>query len=295
MSEFRKALAGAKNIIIASGAGLSAPSGIATYRGTANSTWSNPRVVKYSRHETFKDDPSGSWQFSHHRRLNFLAAKPNAAHLALAAIYKPDVKSRVFPSAVSGPVHVTQNIDELSVRALKLLPESSAKDGLENLFPIHGSFFRTRCLSCKQVKHSYEPFLAEAFKDLPDGPDDFVDIPVEKLPKCGGDQWAGSNRYGNCGGLLRLDVVWFGEVPPLMGEVARKVTWCDLLIVIGTSAVVQPVAEFASQVRGHGGKVAVFNIDRSNHDEEADFLFLGSCDVTVPEAFDVTMDIKDLE
>lgn len=166
-----------------------------------------------------------------------LKAKPNAAHLALAEIYKPDVKSRVFPSAVSGPLHVTQNIDELSVRALKLLPESLSVDGLENLLQIHGSVFGTRCLSCNHVKHDYEPFIAESFKDLNDS-NAFVDIPAEKLPKCGGDQWAGSNRYGKCGGLLRPDVVWFGEVPPLMGEVARKITWCDFLIVIGTSAVV---------------------------------------------------------
>ena len=148
------------------------------------------------------------------------------------------MKLRIFPSAVSGPLHVTQNIDELSVRALKHLPESPAADGLENLLPIHGSLFRTRCLSCKHVKNSYDPFLAESFKDLNDS-NDFVDIPVEKLPKCGGDQWAGSNRYGKCGGLLRPDVLWFGEVPPLLGEVARKITWCDFLIVIGTSALVR--------------------------------------------------------
>jgi len=58
---------------------------------------------------------------------------------------------------------------------------------------------------------------------------------------------------------------------------------------------VQPVAGFASQVKGHGGKVAIFNIDRSNHDEEADFLFLGSCDITLPEAFNILEDITDLE
>lgn len=123
------------------------------------------------------------------------------------------------------------------MRALKLLPESPAADGVENLLPVHGSLFRTRCLSCNHVKHGYEPFIAKSFKDLSDS-NNFVDIPVEKLPKCGGDQWAGSNRYGKCGGLLRPDVVWFGEVPPLMGEVARKITWCDFLIVIGTSAIV---------------------------------------------------------
>jgi len=171
-----------------------------------------------------------------------LDAKPNAGHLALAAIYKPDVKSRILPSAESGPLHVTQNLDELSLRALRLLPESPAADGLENLMQVHGSIFRTRCLSCKHAMHSYEPILAESFKDLSDLR--VVDIPVEKLPKCGGDRWAGSNRYGKCGGLLRPDVVWFGEVPPSMGEISRKITWCDFLIVIGTSSLVSFFADF---------------------------------------------------
>ena len=72
-------------------------------------------------------------------------------------------------------------------------------------------------------------------KDLDAG----EEIPVEKLPRCGGDSWAGSNRYGKCGGLLRPDVVWFGEVPPQLGEIARKMTWCDLLLVVGTSALVR--------------------------------------------------------
>jgi NAD-dependent deacetylase sirtuin 5 len=89
--------------------------------------------------------------------------------------------------------------------------------------------------------HSYEPVLAESFKIRSDHR--VVDIPIEKLPRCGGDQWAGSNRYGKCGGLLRPDVVWFGEVPPLMGEISRKITWCDFLIIIGTSSLVSAVAK----------------------------------------------------
>lgn len=104
---------------------------------------------------------------------------------------------------------------------------------------MHGSLFRTRCLSCRHEAQSYEPYLASSLKDLPPTSlDDGVVIPTDKLPKCGGDAWNGSNRYGRCGGLLRPDVVWFGEVPPLMGEIARKMTWCDLLIVVGTSSVV---------------------------------------------------------
>jgi NAD-dependent deacetylase sirtuin 5 len=54
---------------------------------------------------------------------------------------------------------------------------------------------------------------------------------------------------------------------------------------------VQPAAGFASQVKARGGKVAVFNTERSNGDEEADFLFIGKCEVTLPDILDVKADI----
>jgi NAD-dependent deacetylase sirtuin 5 len=89
-----------------------------------------------------------------------------------------------------------------------------------------------------------------------------------------------------------------------MGEVARKITWCDLLIVVGTSSTVsfynylislilffddtefnlrqvQPASGFASQVKEHNGKVAIFDINPPNKSDEADFIFLGSCDVSL--------------
>ncbi|KJA16607.1 hypothetical protein HYPSUDRAFT_47223 [Hypholoma sublateritium FD-334 SS-4] len=290
---FRQTLSSSKNIIILSGAGLSAPSGLSTYRGSVDSLWSNPDVVKYSSHTTFAEDPSGSWQFYHRRRLLSLDAKPNPGHAALAALNLPETASRLIPAAFSPPLHVTQNIDELSLRSLSTLPDGVVADSIKRLIQMHGSLFRTRCLSCKKVEHSYERNISAALGDISitGGP---VDIPVEKLPRCGGDEWSGSNRYGRCGGLLRPDVVWFGEVPPLMGEIARNITKCDLLIIVGTSALVQPAAGFASQVQTHGGKVAVFNIDRSAHDEDADFLFLGSCDQTLPHVFDVVDVVKEL-
>ena len=66
--------------------------------------------------------------------------------------------------------------------------------------------------------------LAASFKDCINLKT-FIKISADKLPHCGGDEWSGFNR---CGGLLRSDVVWFGEtIPLLMGEIARKITWCE--------------------------------------------------------------------
>ena len=127
------------------------------------------------------------------------------------------------------------------------------------------------------------------------------DIPITELPRCGGEEWAGTNRYGRCGGLLRPEVTWFGEVPEHMGEIARRLNWCDLLLVVGTSSTVSfcaesdrveveyvvqvyPAAGFTAAVKARGGKIAIFNLERSNGDKEADFLFLGPCEETLPLA-----------
>jgi NAD-dependent deacetylase sirtuin 5 len=109
----------------------------------------------------------------------------------------------------------------------------------ERLIEMHGSAFRTTCLQCKHVNFTYDTPLAPALLNLT--ADDFGEkvIPVHELPRCGGPNWNGSNRFSNCGGLLRPGVVWFGEMPEGMGEIARVLNWTDVLIVVGTSSLVR--------------------------------------------------------
>ncbi|KDQ53340.1 hypothetical protein JAAARDRAFT_61372 [Jaapia argillacea MUCL 33604] len=291
---FRKVLASSKNIIVLSGAGLSVASGIPTYRGPTAGVWTKDGDALYSTAQTFKDDPSGLWQFYHLRRQLCLNAQPNDAHRALSTLLIPSTLSRIAPSASSPPLHITQNIDSLSIRVLDDLHSDLKPTTVEEYVKeMHGSIFVTRCTSCQHVQRTYAPSLSSTLSELAvDG--ERYDIPHEKLPRCGGDAWGGSNRFGNCGGLLRPEVVWFGEVPPLMGEIARKMNWCDLLLVVGTSFTVQPAAGFASQVKARGGKVAVFNLERTKGDEVADYMFLGPCEQTLPEILDVQSDIARL-
>lgn len=91
-------------------------------------------------------------------------------------------------------------------------------------------------------------------------------------------------RCRKCGALARPGVVWFGEIPHHIEDIFALVERADLALVIGTSSTVNPAAKLASKVKGRGGKVAVFNADRSNGDEEADFLFLGPCETMLPDA-----------
>jgi NAD-dependent deacetylase sirtuin 5 len=57
---------------------------------------------------------------------------------------------------------------------------------------------------------------------------------------------------------------------------------------------VLPASSFATQVKANGGKVAIFNLNRSNGDDKADFLFLGPCETTLIDALDIKDDIKDI-
>ncbi|KAF8058736.1 DHS-like NAD/FAD-binding domain-containing protein [Lyophyllum atratum] len=300
-ASFRAALASAKSVIILSGAGLSAASGIPTYRNSDNSLWNNFDPNTYATLQAFKDDPVGVWKFYHRRRSEYLLAKPNDAHRALAALAYAPTSARIAPDT-KRPLHVTQNIDALALRVLETLPTEAGAAGdatspVESLIEMHGDMFITRCTSCQHIQRSYAPVLAAALAQLETqdpGEASGTAITIDQIPKCGGDAWAGSNRYGKCGGLLRPEVVWFGEVPPLMGEIARKMSGCDLLLVVGTSSTVVPAASFASQVKKNGGTVAVFNLGRSIGDEEADYVFLGPCEETLPDVLDVQEDMKQL-
>ncbi|CAE6454187.1 unnamed protein product [Rhizoctonia solani] len=218
---------------------------------------------------------------------------PNAAHHTIASLVLPSVQARLLPSLeprAIPPLLVTQNFDNLSIRALNDLESQLSSEQMSTarsrLIEIHGSAFRTICTQCKCSKTSLEPLSCPAFDDgyvIPEN----EPIPVEDLPKCGGREWAGSNRYSRCGGLLRLGVVWFGEPPEQQGEIARVFNWADVVLVVGTSASVYPAAGYAKTVKNNGGKIAVFNLETSSQDDDTDFVFVGPCEKTLPAVLGV--------
>ncbi|KZP15311.1 DHS-like NAD/FAD-binding domain-containing protein [Athelia psychrophila] len=280
VQKFQDALASSKRIITLAGAGLSAGSGIPTYRDKGG-LWGSNNAMECATPQAFQENPARVWQFYNARRVKFLEAKPNAAHIALASLSLPATCTRVAPGIETPPIVVTQNIDSLSRRALQSLLESepqfqqpgAADTFLQaTLFEIHGSMVVTQCTSCRHINRTdgiASPFAASDNEEVPG------------LPRCGGPSWAGSNRYGQCGGLLRPSVTWFGEVPEHMGEIAMRLNKCDMFLLVGTSSLVHPAAGFAKTVRACGGKIAVFNKEKLAEHEEADFLFLGPCEDTL--------------
>jgi NAD-dependent deacetylase len=115
-----------RGIVFLTGAGISAASGIRTYRGP-DGLWNDEKLVRLSDGETFRTDPLDVWKFWSEARKITAAAQPNAAHLALAALerrLRPDQRLTI----------ITQNIDGLHGRA-----------GSLKVIEFHGNVHRTRC------------------------------------------------------------------------------------------------------------------------------------------------------
>lgn len=119
-----------KSIFILTGAGISAESGIQTFRGSSG-LWEGHRVEDVASPAGFQRDPALVFGFYNVRRANIREAQPNAAHLALARL------ERAFAGTVTV---VTQNIDDLHERA-----------GSRNVIHMHGEAMKARCRDCGSV------------------------------------------------------------------------------------------------------------------------------------------------
>ncbi|WP_434390043.1 NAD-dependent deacylase [Melittangium boletus] len=208
-------------LLVLTGAGVSAESGIRTFRG-ADGLWEDQPVEKVATPEGFAADPRLVWRFYSERRAAAGACEPNAGHRALAE-WERRLGERFLLA--------TQNIDGLHQRA-----------GSQRVVELHGSLFRTRCAHCTR-----KPF------------EDRTVYPVGHLERC-----------DECRGLLRPDIVWFGEM--LEEENLRRVR--DFLLrgdtrlmflAVGTSGAVWPAAGFVDGARGVGGRTWLVNADPADN------------------------------
>jgi NAD-dependent deacetylase len=216
-----------RDIVAFSGAGLSAESGIPTYRG-AGGLWNEYDPDKYANIDYFRRDPSYYWRFFRDVRYPILQqARPNQGHLALARMERQGKCSAV----------ITQNIDGLHSEA-----------GQQRVVELHGNTRRFYCLEC-----SKSIGLSEAHE-----------IVIRELPpKC------------PCGGLIRPDVVFFGESLPAtaLDDASNAALVCDLFIVLGSSLVVQPAAQLPVLAKQRGAQLVIINIGETPLDYLADLVF----------------------
>ncbi|KIK65499.1 hypothetical protein GYMLUDRAFT_38974 [Collybiopsis luxurians FD-317 M1] len=277
MQQFQQVLKSSRGIIVVAGAGLSAASGIPTFRGKGG-LWRKYDAMSLATPEAFRHNPSLVWQFYNYRRETALKAQPNAAHTAIARFSLPSVRKSTAPG--SRFTLITQNVDGLSALALAHEMETAEprdkEDGPPRILEMHGRLFDVKCTECDHVKFDRSSPLCESLA----GTETLVEqntmdpeISLDSLPCC-----------SKCGALARPGVVWFGESIPLLDEIDEIVSKADLCIVVGTASTVYPAAGFAEQVQENGGKVAVFNIERTAGDRYADFFFQGPCEELLPQA-----------
>uniref|UniRef100_A0A1A7XM66 NAD-dependent protein deacylase sirtuin-5, mitochondrial n=1 Tax=Iconisemion striatum TaxID=60296 RepID=A0A1A7XM66_9TELE len=261
MSEFRKAFSKAKHIAIITGAGVSAESGVPTFRGE-HEKWRKWHSQDLASPEAFSRTPSRVWEFYHYRRELVLDKQPSAVHFAIA-----ECEARLKKQGRSVVV-ITQCIDDLHRQA-----------GSKHVLQIHGSLMETRCLSCRQVTLNKKSPICAALKGKgAPGPNvSDPQIPVDKLPRC---------EERDCHGLLRPNVVFFGETldSHLLTMVEKEIETCDLCLVVGTSSIVYPAAMFGPRVASRGVPVAEFNMNTTPKTEYFMYHFQGPCGTTLPQA-----------
>ena len=215
------------NIVILTGAGISAESGIQTFRAS-DGLWENHRVEDVATPEAFLRDPALVYKFYNDRRRSLLSddIKPNAAHKALAEL------EAKWPKKNGGGVTlITQNIDDLHERA-----------GSQNLIHMHGELLKMFCRSCAAI-HGAEYT-------------DKLDIKTDMDSKmiC-----ATCERTES----MRPDIVWFGEMPYQMDKCGRVLRDCDIFISIGTSGNVYPAAGFVQEAHFAGALTVEINLEPS--------------------------------
>jgi NAD-dependent deacetylase len=202
-------------VVVLTGAGVSAESGVPTFRG-ADGLWRNFRAEELATPSAFARDPKLVWEWYQWRRELIAACRPNPAHEFIARLERASRGDFLL---------VTQNVDGLHRLA-----------GSTKLVEVHGNIWDVRCASCGAGRED---------RTLP-----FPELP----PKCDA-----------CGGLLRPGVVWFGEALPeeAIGRAFAAAESCELMLVVGTSAVVYPVAYLPQLAKRAGAYVIEVNPDET--------------------------------
>ncbi len=246
ISEALDALAG-RRLAILTGAGLSTDSGIPDYRGRGAPVRAPMTVEQFLASE---DARRRYWVGSHLGWQSFAAAAPNPGHLALAALEARGVASGV----------VTQNVDGLHVRA-----------GSRRVVELHGTMRRVFCTHCGQVfdrrdlaqrVEADNPWI-QVPENVPLGPDGDV-LPQStagfQIPAC-----------TVCGGMLKPDVVFFGEFIPAekFREAEQLVRGSDALVIAGSSLVVNSGIRLLERARRRRLPIVIVNRGATRADHRA--------------------------
>ena len=223
----------ANHITILTGAGISAESGVPTFREAQTGLWAKYDPQALATPQAFQRDPKLVWEWYAWRRELVTQVKPNPGHFALAQMEKHVPKFTL----------ITQNIDGLHQVA-----------GSKKAIELHGNISRVKCFDDGKIVTNW---------------DNTGNVP----PLC-----------PRCGGLLRPDVVWFGENLPSQAitdafDAARA---CEIFLSIGTSSVVQPAASLPLEAVQNGAITVEINPSTTPISHYMDFVLAGPSGEILP-------------
>ncbi|HEX3034278.1 MAG TPA: NAD-dependent deacylase [Thermodesulfobacteriota bacterium] len=224
--EAKEIIDNASNIMVLTGAGISAESGIPTFRGEEG-LWKQYRPEDIATPQAFLRDPRFVWKWYDMRRQTIKDARPNPGHYALRDLENQKHKFTL----------VTQNIDGLH----RIV-------GSKNIIEMHGNIWQTRCTKCKRIEQNY-------------------DVPLKELPP----------TCTNCGAITRPNVVWFGEIIPmtLIDKALIAIEECEVMLIVGTSGMVEPAASMGLVAKQTGKTVIEINTNPTYNSPLYDITILG--------------------
>ena len=225
-----------KNSVILTGAGISAESGLATFRAS-NGLWNNHKVEDVATIEAFERNPAYVHEFYNELKKELVKAKPNKAHLAITRLQKE------YDANISV---VTQNVDTLHEKA-----------GNQNIYHIHGQINQAVCLNCGRILETFGGVDTETV-----------------CPHC------------HIAGMMKPNIVFFGENLLCMDKVDRLLSECDLFLSIGTSGVVFPAASFVQIAKYNNAKTYEFNLEPTSNNYYFDHHIYGPAGTTLPAFVD---------
>jgi NAD-dependent deacetylase len=234
LDELAKKIRNCSKVAVLTGAGISAESGVPTFRGQQG-LWKKFRPEQLATMEAFLDSPEIVWEWYNWRRELISKVEPNPGHFALTEM------ESIFDDFTL----ITQNVDNLHRLA-----------GATRVLELHGNIYRNKCVDC-------------GLKLTGD-----LDIDPSAIPAC-----------QKCGGQIRPDVVWFGEMLPadVIEEAFVEAEKSEVFFSLGTSALVQPAASLPLVAKRHGATLVEVNPERTPLSALADYSFRAPSGELLPQ------------
>lgn len=223
-------------ILILTGAGISAESGLATFR-SEDGLWNKHRIEDVATIEAYYKNQDYVHDFYNNMKPELWETRPNNAHLAITKLQQE------YPAEVN---IVTQNVDTLHEKAKS-----------KNIYHIHGQINQAVCMNCGNVLETWGDITSET-------------------------------ECANCHtiGMMKPNIVFFGENLLYMDKVEKLLHTSDLFISIGTSGQVFPAASFVQTAKYYGADTIEFNLETTSNNFYFDKHIMGKAGTTFPKFVD---------